>query len=105
VGGGVAAKLTRKEDRLATRNFAARLLKMPLAVTTSLTYPKCSGEMKVISVIEDEEVIKKILKHLGLWYKKARPPNRSKKSSRVMEPFMDYKARPGAIHLHFAGKL
>ena len=30
--------------------------------------------MKVISVIEDEEVIKKILKHLGLWEIKQRPP-------------------------------
>ena len=30
--------------------------------------------MKVISVIEDEDVIKKILKHLGLWEVKARPP-------------------------------
>jgi hypothetical protein len=30
--------------------------------------------MRVISVIEDEEVIKKILKHLGLWDVKARPP-------------------------------
>ncbi len=32
-----------------------------------LTCPKCSGAMRVISFIEDEEVIKKILKHLGLW--------------------------------------
>jgi hypothetical protein len=32
---------------------------------------KCSGEMKVISVIEDEEVIKKILKHLEMWDLKA----------------------------------
>jgi len=39
-----------------------------------LTCPKCSGKMKVISVIEDEDVIKKILKHLGLWDQKARPP-------------------------------
>jgi hypothetical protein len=31
-----------------------------------LICPKCSGEMKVISVIEDEEVIKKILKNLNL---------------------------------------
>ena len=30
-----------------------------------LTCPKCSGEMKVISVIEDKDVIKKILKHLN----------------------------------------
>ncbi len=35
---------------------------------------KCSGEMKVISVIEDEDVIKKILKHLNLWDIKTRPP-------------------------------
>jgi len=34
--------------------------------------------MKVISVIEDEEVIKKILKHLGLWDRKARPPPKQK---------------------------
>ncbi|HPJ66524.1 MAG TPA: transposase [Desulfobacteraceae bacterium] len=39
-----------------------------------LTCPKCSGAMKVISVIENEDVIKKILKHLGLWEKGARPP-------------------------------
>jgi hypothetical protein len=30
-----------------------------------LTCPKCSGVMKIISVIEDEEIIKKSLKHLG----------------------------------------
>jgi hypothetical protein len=29
--------------------------------------------MKVISGIEDEEVVKKILKHLGLWDRNARP--------------------------------
>ena len=34
--------------------------------------------MKVISVIEEEEVIKKILKHLGLWEKKARPPPKTR---------------------------
>jgi len=39
-----------------------------------LTCPKCSGKMKVISVIEDEDIIKKILKHLGLWEVKPRPP-------------------------------
>ena len=32
-----------------------------------LTCPKCQGRMKIISFIEDEEVIEKILKHLGLW--------------------------------------
>ena len=34
--------------------------------------------MKVISVIEDEKVIKKILKHLDLWDCKARPPPKQK---------------------------
>jgi hypothetical protein len=33
--------------------------------------------MKILSFIEDEEVIKKILKHLGLWQIKARPPPRA----------------------------
>ncbi|MCG6533850.1 MAG: hypothetical protein L7F78_03985 [Syntrophales bacterium LBB04] len=53
-----------------------------------LTCPKCSGQMKVISVIEEEEVIKKILKHLGLWNVKARPPPR--KESKVNEIAIDY---------------
>ncbi len=39
-----------------------------------LTCPKRSGKMKVISVIEDENVLNKILKHLGLWDQKAKPP-------------------------------
>ncbi len=39
-----------------------------------LTCPKCSGSMRILSFIEDEEVIKKILKHLGLWDIKTRPP-------------------------------
>jgi hypothetical protein len=39
-----------------------------------LTCPKCSGKMKVISVIEEQDVIKKILKHLGLWELTPRPP-------------------------------
>jgi len=29
--------------------------------------PRCSGKMKVISVIEDPEIVKKILKHLDPW--------------------------------------
>jgi len=30
--------------------------------------------MRIIALIEDEEVIEKILKHLGLWEVKASPP-------------------------------
>jgi Zn finger protein HypA/HybF involved in hydrogenase expression len=54
-----------------------------------LTCPKCSGKMKVISVIEDEEVIKKILKHLGLWEIKTRPPPRANALPKH-EPFIDH---------------
>ena len=39
-----------------------------------LTCPKCQGQMKILAFIEEEQVIKKILKHLGLWEQKARPP-------------------------------
>lgn len=39
-----------------------------------LTCPKCRGRMRIISFIEDGEVIKKILKHLGLWEVNPRPP-------------------------------
>ncbi len=46
-----------------------------------LTCPKCQRRMKIISFIEDEEVIEKILKHLGFWDLKARPPPRTKTPS------------------------
>jgi len=41
-----------------------------------LTCPKCQGSMKIISFIEKAETIKKILKYLGLWLVKKRPPTR-----------------------------
>ena len=66
-----------------------------------LICPKCSGTMKVISVIEDEDVIKKILKHLGLWDVKTRPPPKREKST---ETTMDYSVSqlpPSGDHLYF----
>ena len=55
-----------------------------------LTCPKCSGEMKVISVIENEEVIRKILEHLGLWDRKARPPPKVELLPKTSENSIDY---------------
>jgi|GEM_PF-3223103 len=47
--------------------------------------------MKAISVIEDQDAIKKILKHLGLWGVKPRPPPRmAKTQSFHTEPHIDY---------------
>jgi len=39
-----------------------------------LTCPKCHGKMKILNFIKDGEIIKKILKYLGLWEVKARSP-------------------------------
>jgi hypothetical protein len=38
-----------------------------------LTCPKCRGIMRIISFIENREIIKAILKHLGLWFVKSHP--------------------------------
>jgi hypothetical protein len=32
-----------------------------------LRCPKCSREMRIVSLIEQEDVIERILRHLGLW--------------------------------------
>jgi len=57
------------------RNWARLIQK--IYEVDPLTCPKCSGKMKILSFIEDEEVIKRILKHLGLWDVKPRPPPRA----------------------------
>ena len=50
-----------------------------------LTCPKCQGRMRIIAFIDDAEVIKKILKHLDLWDKKAGPPPLIKAYIRMTE--------------------
>lgn len=42
--------------------------------TDPLICPKCAGSMKIIAFIEREDLIRKILKHVGLWEVKCRPP-------------------------------
>ena len=51
-----------------------------------LLRPKCGGEMRIIAFIEEQAVIEKILKHLGLSLVNSRPPPR-KPVSRVCEDF------------------
>jgi hypothetical protein len=47
--------------------------------------------MRVIAVIEDQDVIEKILTHLGLWEVKPRPPPPIPKAqSLYTEPYIDY---------------
>jgi hypothetical protein len=45
--------------------------------------------MKVISVIEDQDVIKKVLKHLGLWEVKPRPPPKATRPTKMAEYSID----------------
>lgn len=45
--------------------------------------------MRILAFIEDEQVIKKILKHLGLWDQKARPPPKTNAPSMAPEYHID----------------
>ncbi len=64
------------EPEISSKEFRknwARLIQKIYNVNP-LVCSKCFGSMKIISFIEDEDVISKILKHLGLWQVKQRPP-------------------------------
>ena len=60
-------ELSSKEFR---KNWAQLIQK--IYEVDPLTYSKCQSLMRVISFIENEDVIKKIFKHLGLWEIKRR---------------------------------
>jgi hypothetical protein len=56
-----------------------------------LKCPKCGGEMRIVSFIEEASIIRKILKHCGLWKEQApRPPPEGKPPPEVEEPKFDY---------------
>jgi hypothetical protein len=57
----------------AFRKNWARLIQKIYNVNPLLC-PKCSGPMRIISLIDDAKIIKKILKHLDLWDVKRKPP-------------------------------
>jgi len=54
--------------------------------TDPLTCPKCQGEMRIISFIDQPEVIKKILQHLGLWEESLRPGSGQAHAPPAREP-------------------
>jgi hypothetical protein len=58
----VESDLSRKRFR---KNWARLIQK--IYNVDPLCCPKCNGPMRIISFIEDELTVKKILKHLGLW--------------------------------------
>jgi hypothetical protein len=57
----------------AFRKSWARLIQKIYEVDP-LVCPHCKGTMRIISFIEDAQVIRDILTHLGLWLFRSRPP-------------------------------
>ena len=57
-----------------------------------LKCPKCGGTMKIVAFIEEDDVIRKILKHCNLWKEPApRPPPQQKAPSVAKtEPYYDF---------------
>ena len=87
---GMVRETVEKFSRLDILVNNAGIISTALIEVDPLTCPKCSGKMKVISVIEDENVIKKILKHLGLWDQKARPPPKANSPPMAPQYHIDY---------------
>ncbi len=56
---------------------SSELLIQKIYEVDPLTCPKCQGQMRILSLIEDQEVIKTILKHLGLWLVTRKPQPRA----------------------------
>jgi len=69
----VPALIDSDMSRKAFRKSWARLIQKIYHVDPLLC-PKCLGFMRIISIIDDSEIIKKILKHLDLWDVKRKPP-------------------------------
>jgi hypothetical protein len=63
-----------KSDRpsTASRKSWARMIQKIYEVDP-LICPKCRGTMRIISFIEDRDIIKAILQHLRLWNAESRP--------------------------------
>jgi hypothetical protein len=65
-----------------------------------LLCPKCSREMRIVALIDDREVIERILRHLGLWDQGVRvlsgvdPPGVSVMEPCLDDPFPDYDIEP-----------
>ena len=69
--GGVPCILEADRSSKEYRKNWARLIQKIYEVDP-LTCPKCRGIMRIISSIEERQVIKPILKNLGLWFGKTR---------------------------------
>jgi len=69
---GVPCLIESDRAPAACRKRWAKLIKKIYEVDPLLC-PKCKGTMRIISIIEDQEIIRTILHHLGLWDIRSRP--------------------------------
>ena len=67
------------------RSSWARLIKK-VCEADPLLCPRCSGPLKIISLIDKAAVIEKILRHLKLWDRPERPPPRAPDRSIQFDP-------------------
>ena len=74
--------------RRAIKN-GAELIKLVYELNP-LSCPRCSHLMRIISIINDQLVVDKILKHLDLWQPQAPSPPVSKETKIVEEAIYDY---------------
>ena len=72
----VPALIDSDMSRKAFRKNWARLIQIIYNVDPLLG-PKCLGSMLIIAFIEDQQIFKKVLKHLGLQHVKRKPPPRA----------------------------
>jgi hypothetical protein len=62
-------------------------------VTLKMRQTRPHGRMKILSFIEDPEIIKKILKHLDLWDLESKPLPRANAPPNKIEPHLNYSHR------------
>jgi hypothetical protein len=59
-----------------------------------LRCPKCSREMRIVSLIDEEDVIERILRHLGLCQEGMSVPDETTLDPWLDDPFPDYDTEP-----------
>ncbi len=81
--------IEQEENSKEYRKNWARLIQKIYEVDP-LTCPKCQGRMRIISFIDDKEVIEKILKYLGIWLVKKKPQPNANAPPQTTETYLDY---------------
>jgi hypothetical protein len=81
----------------AFRRNWARLIQKVYEVSP-LACPRCKKQMRVVAVIDNIEVIRRILEHLGLWLANARPTPRAQSPPGLLPLHEDSYSQLPAAH-------